>query len=127
LGNVPQAFTHIGLVNAAWAIARPKAPRAPQHVELRRAASGSDRWRSGFPLDNALDRRRGDGSHGRAGKVSAAATLALGDAHIPHCATGPLRLLRWVIGELRDIVRHHGAAHSTRDTASRSGDQHTTP
>ncbi|HUG88066.1 MAG TPA: glycoside hydrolase family 15 protein, partial [Actinomycetota bacterium] len=33
LGNFPQAFTHIGLVNAAWAIAE---------AEDRRAAEGDE-------------------------------------------------------------------------------------
>jgi GH15 family glucan-1,4-alpha-glucosidase len=29
LGNFPQAFSHVGLVNAAWAIAQAEAGRGP--------------------------------------------------------------------------------------------------
>ena len=30
LGNFPQAFSHIGLVNAAWAIRQAEQPRTPE-------------------------------------------------------------------------------------------------
>jgi len=30
LGNFPQAFSHVGLVNAAWAIARAEAGEDPR-------------------------------------------------------------------------------------------------
>ncbi|HEV2084243.1 MAG TPA: glycoside hydrolase family 15 protein, partial [Gemmatimonadales bacterium] len=30
LGNFPQAFSHVGLVNAAWAIAQAEAGRGPR-------------------------------------------------------------------------------------------------
>ncbi|MDX1620419.1 MAG: glycoside hydrolase family 15 protein [Nitriliruptorales bacterium] len=35
LGNFPQAFSHVGLVNAAWAIAEAERPGAPEGEDLR--------------------------------------------------------------------------------------------
>ena len=32
LGNVPQAFSHIGLVNATWAFRKPNGKSSPDHV-----------------------------------------------------------------------------------------------
>ena len=39
LGNFPQAFSHVGLVNAAWAIAQAEAGRAAPATEALRAAT----------------------------------------------------------------------------------------
>jgi GH15 family glucan-1,4-alpha-glucosidase len=42
LGNFPQAFSHIGLVNAAWAIGEAENPRTPDPGPLSPAAPGRD-------------------------------------------------------------------------------------
>jgi GH15 family glucan-1,4-alpha-glucosidase len=41
LGNFPQAFSHIGLVNAAWAISEAENPRTPDAQPLSPTAPGS--------------------------------------------------------------------------------------
>jgi GH15 family glucan-1,4-alpha-glucosidase len=41
LGNFPQAFTHIGLVNAAWAISRATLDEQALSTPHRRQAPGS--------------------------------------------------------------------------------------
>ncbi len=43
LGNFPQAFSHIGLVNAAWAISQAETPATPDPAPLSPTAPGSDR------------------------------------------------------------------------------------
>jgi GH15 family glucan-1,4-alpha-glucosidase len=43
LGNFPQAFSHIGLVNAAWAISEAENPHTPDPGPLSPTAPGSDR------------------------------------------------------------------------------------
>jgi len=42
LGNFPQAFSHIGLVNAAWAISEAENPHTPDPEPLRPTAPGGD-------------------------------------------------------------------------------------
>ena len=45
IGNFPQAFSHIGLVNAAWAITQAQeraARRVPVAVPMRRHGRGAD-------------------------------------------------------------------------------------
>ena len=42
LGNFPQAFSHIGLVNAAWAISEAENPHTPDPGPLSPAAPGND-------------------------------------------------------------------------------------
>ncbi|MDP9431373.1 MAG: glycoside hydrolase family 15 protein [Actinomycetota bacterium] len=42
LGNFPQAFSHIGLVNAAWAISEAENPQTPDPKPLSPAAPGRD-------------------------------------------------------------------------------------
>ena len=42
LGNFPQAFSHIGLVNAAWAISRPGEPGQSEAGVRAAGRSGHD-------------------------------------------------------------------------------------
>ncbi len=42
LGNFPQAFSHIGLVNAAWAISEAENPQTPDPKPLSPAAPGRE-------------------------------------------------------------------------------------
>ena len=55
LGNFPQAFSHIGLVNAAWAIS--EAERRQRTSAISCAAMSDSRGRSRGRDDNVLDLR----------------------------------------------------------------------
>jgi hypothetical protein len=43
LGNFPQAFSHIGLVNAAWAISQSELRQTPQSLKVQQPVVLSDR------------------------------------------------------------------------------------
>ena len=56
IGNFPQAFSHIGLVNAAWAIAQ--AQRAPPRRYRPGVSAGADRGREQIPHRPARQAQR---------------------------------------------------------------------
>jgi hypothetical protein len=119
LGNMPQAFSHIGLINAAWRLAHPSAP-AP--CGFPRPTRRTTTWRSGMTtrrLDGKIALITGsDSGIGQATAIAFADEGADVVVHYLHDADGAERTRAGVeAAGRRCVVTQADVQEETRSSA----------